>query len=149
MTAEPPTNGVDADAAATIDAAARYITGQLPRQRLLQATDPHGWGLARRLALIADTLTGHNDDTATWVEATLPRPRPRPSTPSLIRLSPTEVIPRHANPRYAAPAAPHPGATWGDPTIDPGENPRSAASRTSSGPIPPTADATRVRPDGP
>ena len=87
MTAEPPTGGVDADAAATIDAAARYITGQLARQRLLQATDPHGWDLARRLALLADTLTGHCD-TAAWVEAALPKPRPRPSTPSLIWLFP-------------------------------------------------------------
>lgn len=68
MTAEPPTRGIDAHAAATIDAAARYITGQLTRQRLLQATDPHGWDLARRLALLADTLTG-DGDTATWVEA--------------------------------------------------------------------------------
>ena len=82
MTAEPPTGGVDADAAT------RYIADQLARQRLLQATDPHGWDLARRLARIADTLTGHSD-TAAWVEAALPRPRPRPRppTPSLIWLS--------------------------------------------------------------
>jgi hypothetical protein len=87
MTAQPPARGVDADPAAldTIDAAARYITGQLARQRLHHATDPHGWDLARRLALIADTLTGHSD-TATWVGAALPKPRPRPPTPSLIRL---------------------------------------------------------------
>jgi hypothetical protein len=84
MTAE---HRLDADTAATIDAAARYIAGQLARQRLLEATDPHGWDLARRLAVIADTLTGHSD-TAHRVAATLPRPQQRPSTPSLIWLFP-------------------------------------------------------------
>lgn len=84
MTAE---HTLDADAAATIDAAARYIAGQLARQRLLETTDPHGWDLARRLAVIADTLTSH-PDTTNWVETTLPRPRPRPSTTSLIQLFP-------------------------------------------------------------
>ena len=89
MTAEHATDGVNVDAAAldTIAAAARYITRQLARQRLLETTDPHGWDLARRLAVIADTSTGDRD-TADWVAATLPRPRPRPTTPSLIWLFP-------------------------------------------------------------
>ena len=65
----------------------RYIPRQLARQRLLETTDPHGWDLARRLAVIADTSTGDRD-TADWVAATLPRPRPRPTTPSLIWLFP-------------------------------------------------------------
>jgi len=79
------TGGVDAAAAATIDAAARYITGRLAHHQLLEATDPHGWDLARRLAVIADTLTS-DGDTAAWVKATLPQPHP--PTPSLVRSSP-------------------------------------------------------------
>ena len=89
MTAAPPDEpgGIDAAAAATIDAAARYITQRLVHHQLLEATDPHGWDLARRLAVLADTLTGHGD-TAAWVAATLPQPRPRPPTPNLIWLFP-------------------------------------------------------------
>lgn len=109
MTAEHPTRTVDVDAAATIDAAARYITGRLAHHQLLEATDPHGWDLARRLAAIADTLTGDGDTTA-WVQTNLPKPRPLPPTPTLVRLFPHGVIPRRADQRYAAHAAPHPGA---------------------------------------
>lgn len=90
MTAAHP-DRLDTDSvevSATIDAAARYITGQLARQRLRETTDPHGWDLARRLAALADTLTGDSAGTAVWVEANLPRPRPRPPTPSLVRLFP-------------------------------------------------------------
>ena len=60
---------------ATIDAAARYITRRLAFHRILEATDPHGWNLARRLASLADTLTP-DSDTAAWVETTLPHPHP-------------------------------------------------------------------------
>jgi hypothetical protein len=83
MTATHPTRGVDAAAAATIDAAARYITQRLVHHRLLETTDPHGWDLARRLAVLAV-----GGDTAAWVAATLPQPRPRPPTPNLVRLFP-------------------------------------------------------------
>jgi hypothetical protein len=78
-----PTDQPDVDATTpeTIDAAARYIAGRLAFDRLLEATDPHGWDLARRLASLADTLTP-NGDTAAWVETALPRPQPHPPDPS-------------------------------------------------------------------
>jgi hypothetical protein len=78
-----PTNA-DQNALETIDASARYIAGRLAFHRLLQATDPAGWDLARRLASLADTLTP-NGDTTTWVEATLPQPHQHPPTRSPIR----------------------------------------------------------------
>jgi hypothetical protein len=82
-----PPDDLDTTALETIDAAARYIAGRLAFHRLLQATDPHGWNLARRLASLADTLTPHGD-TAAWVETTLPRPQPHPPANSLINLFP-------------------------------------------------------------
>jgi hypothetical protein len=77
-----PTDQPDVDATTpeTIDAAARYIAGRLAFDRMLEATDPHGWDLARRLASLADTLTP-DGDTAAWVETALPRPQPHPPDP--------------------------------------------------------------------
>jgi hypothetical protein len=82
-----PPDAVDAAALETIDTAARYIAQRLAFHRLLQATDPAGWDLARRLAAIADTLTP-NGDTAAWVEATLPQPRQHPPANHPINLLP-------------------------------------------------------------
>jgi hypothetical protein len=70
---QPPTLS---DAVTAIDDAARYIAGHLAFHRLLETTDPDGWDLARRLAVLADTL-GHGTYTSVWVEAVLPQPRQR------------------------------------------------------------------------
>jgi hypothetical protein len=75
MTA-PPQASTPYEAVAAIDDAARYIAGHLAFHRLLETSDPDGWDLARRLAVLADTL-GRGAYTSAWVEAALPQPRQR------------------------------------------------------------------------
>lgn len=63
---------MSAELARLIDAAARYIGGNLAFARLLKGTDPEGWGLAPALGAAADRL-GAGRNTAAWVEDHLPR----------------------------------------------------------------------------
>jgi hypothetical protein len=112
MTA-PPQASTPYEAVAAIDDAARYIAGHLAFHRLLETSDPDGWDLARRLAVLADTL-GRGAHTSVWSKPPCPGRANAHDTTDPPAPSHEEVTPTNARQRSALSSIPHPGAPSGE-----------------------------------